>query len=164
MDRLADLAQPDLRALHHRGYILHADGRAVHRLNQRVPNIVHTGKQSDRANIDLLLSLLNKTAARVDVVCNQLLLNLRNRQSVRHQLLGIETHLILACYATKARHIDHTHHGLELLFERPVFKRFKRHIVVGRIRARQRVPVDLSDRAPVGPDLRLQTRRKRDTL
>ena len=49
VDRLADLAQPDLRPLRHRGDVPHADGRAVLRLQHRGFDVVRLSSTSPTA-------------------------------------------------------------------------------------------------------------------
>ncbi len=160
MDRFADLAQADFRPLRNRAEILHPDGRAVHRLDHGIGDVVNTAYESDRAHVDLLQAGFDEAAARVDVVVRQLLLDLGDAQAIGHKLVRVERYLVFARSAAEADDIDHIGHRFELLFERPVFERFQLHQVVLRVGALERVPVDLADRAVVGTDLRLQAGRQ----
>jgi hypothetical protein len=76
VDRLADLPQPDLRALHHRGNVFHAQCGAGLGLQDGIFDVRHAGNQADFADVDLLLAFFDKLAARIGVVIGELLLNL----------------------------------------------------------------------------------------
>ena len=58
MNRLADLAQADLRALRDRRDIAHADRRAVLRLDHGFSMSLNVLHQTDGAHVDLLQALL----------------------------------------------------------------------------------------------------------
>ena len=83
MNGLADLAQADLRPLHDRGDILDPQRRSIGRLENGLLNVLDIAKQSDLADVDLLLALLDKAAAGIDVVVGELLLHLADAQARR---------------------------------------------------------------------------------
>ena len=118
--------------------------------------------QPDRPDIYLLRPLLYETSSRIRVVVRELLLDLRQAQSVSHELVWVNTNLIFACRAAKTRNIDHVRDGLEILFNDPVFKGFQFHRVIGWIRAVQGKEIDLANRTPVRPHLRVHTGRQSD--
>src|SRR6266436_4182226 len=86
---------------------------------------------------------------------DQLLFHLADAEAVSNQLAGVQTHLILAGNATKTDHVHDVGNRLELLFESPILDGLQFHRVILRVRALQRVPVNLSHRAPVRAHLRL---------
>ena len=78
-------------------------------------------------------------------------------------LSGIDAYLVFASDSAEAGNIHDARDGFELLLQRPVLERFQLHVVVRRIGAVQRVPVDLADRAPIGArSAALQSRGQRD--
>ena len=162
MNSLADLAQAYLRPLHNLSDILDPQRGSVGRFENGVVDVLDVAKEAHFTDIDLLLPLLDKAAAGVDVVIGQLLFNLANTQAIGDQLIGIEAHLVFARHSAKAGDIDNPGNRLELLLQRPVFQRLQLHVVVGGVGTMQRVPEDLANRAPVCADLRLQIRRQRD--
>ena len=105
MNCISNLAEPDLRALPDVSDILDPQRRPVLRLENRLLDIAD---QADLANIDLLLTLLDEVAAGIDIVVAKLLLHLSNRHTVRHQLVGVDLHLVLAGHSTEARDINHS--------------------------------------------------------
>ncbi len=116
------------------------------------------GEEANLLHVDLLLALLDETATGIHVVRCDLLLNLLDCQTVGHQLLRVHDHLVLAREAAKARHVHYAGNAAERLLQLPVFDALQLHRVDRRIRALQRVPVDLADGTPVCTDLRLQSR------
>ena len=112
---LADLSEADFGALGDRGDILHAEGRAVLRFDDGLLDVVDIGEQADGANIDLLLPCLDETAAGVDVVVGQLLLDLADVQSVGDEFIGINADLIFARRAAETGNIHDVWNGFELL-------------------------------------------------
>ena len=150
----ADLAEANLRPLRDGGNVLDLDGRAVLGLDDGVLDVLHAGEEADRLHVDLLRALLDEAAAAVGVVVGDLLLDLADAQPIRDQLLRVELDLVLLGRPAEAGDIDHAGDALEGFFQRPVFERLLLHHVVGGVGAFQRVPVDLSDRAPVGAHLR----------
>ena len=117
---------------------------------------MHVAEEPERANVHLLQADFHEAAAGIDVVVGELLLHLADAQSVRHQLVGVDAHLVLAHRAPEVGNVHHVGNGLELLEQNPVFEGPQLHQVVPGIGASQRVPVDLARRAPVRADLRLK--------
>src|SRR5208283_3602101 len=97
-------------------------------------------------------------SARVDVVVGKLLLNLGQAQAVGDEFVGIDANLVFAGGAAEAGNIDDIRHCLEVLFHDPVFNGFQLHGVVRGIGAVQGEEIDLSDRTPVRPHLRVDAR------
>ena len=120
---------------------------------------MHVVDQADLADVDLLLALLDEAAAGVDVVVGELLLHLADAEAVGDQLVGIDAHLVLARDAAEAGDIDDAGTDLNCFSSIQSSSDFSSMTSYCGIGAVQRVPVDLADRAPVGADLRLQTRR-----
>ena len=125
-------------------------------------DVVHGAEEPERANVHLLHADFDKAAAGIDVVVGKLLLHLADAQSVRHQLVRIHAHLVLAHRAAEVGNIHHIGNGFELLEENPVFDGPQFHQVVAGIGASQRVPIDLAGGAPVRADLRLQVLPRRE--
>ena len=162
MPRPPELAQPHLGALFHHADVANAQGRAVLGGEHGVGDVLHIAHQAHFAHIDLLRACLDEIAAAVDIVVGELLLHLIDVQAIGDQLGRIQADLIFARGTAEAGDIHHVRHGLEGLLHHPVFQRFQLHHVVPRIGAVQREEVDLADRAPIGPDLRLQPLREHD--
>ena len=118
--------------------------------------------QADFAHVDLLQARFHEAAAGVDVVVGELLLHLRQAQTVGDQLIGIDAHLVFARGTAEGGDIHDIRHGFQVLLHHPVFNGFQLHHVVLRIGAVQREEVDLADRAPIGAHLRAARRRQRD--
>ena len=157
---LADLAQPDLRPLRRPSRCRSTRSGVPFLVLRTVCSMsCDVGDEADRAHVDLLQAGLDEAAAGVHVVVGELLLDLADAQAVGDQLVRIDAHLVFAGDAAEAGHVDDVGHRLELLLEHPVLERLQLHHVVRRIGAVQRVPVDLTDRAPVGAHLRLQVLR-----
>ncbi len=85
-----------------------------------------------------------------------MLLHLADAQSEGDEFARIDAHLVLAYCATEVGYIHNIWNRFELLEQNPVFYGPEFHQVVSRIRAAQRVPVDLAGGAPIGADLRLE--------
>ena len=126
--------------------IAHADRRAVLHFDDGGGDVVGGLHEADGANIQGLLAALDESAAGVDVVGDQRLLNLRQSQAVGNQLAGIELHLVFARGAAERIDINDVGDGLQLVHDEPVVERFQFHHVVLRIGAGQRVEHDLADR------------------
>ena len=120
MNGLADLPQANLRPLHDLGNILDPQRRSVRRFENGLLNILHIAKETYFADVDLLLPLLNKAAAGVDVVVGQLLFHLADAQSEGDEPGWVDPHLVFAGDAAETGNVHHTRDGLELLFQRPV--------------------------------------------
>src|SRR5208283_66310 len=159
-DGLADLAETDLGALCDNSDIFYAKRRTVLGLQERLFDLLDAVEQSHGADIDLLRTRLDKTAAGVDVIGRDLLLDLADTQPVGHELVRVHLNLIFAGGTAKADYIDDIGHRLELLLQNPILEGLQFHQIVFWIGALQRVPVDLPHRAVVRPHLRLQTRGK----
>src|SRR5579863_6526709 len=106
MNRARELAEPDLRPLGHYGNIADAERSAILGREHCVFDIANGSHQSNFPDIDLLLARFDETAACVYIVVAELLLHLGDAETVGNQLRGIQTNLILARRAAKARHID----------------------------------------------------------
>ena len=132
------------------------------RLEDGLFDVLHVGDQAHRPDVDLLRALLDKASAGVRVGVGELLLDLRQAQSVGDQLVGVETNLVLASNAAEGRIVHHIGRGSDVLGDHPVLKRLEFHDVVGRIGGLDRIPVDRADRAEIGTDLRGHVGRKRD--
>ncbi len=117
---------------------------------------MHIAEEPESPNIHLLQAHFHKAAAGIDVVVGQLLLDLGDTQSVRHQLVGIHPHLILTYRAPEVGNVHHIGDRLELLEQNKIFERPQFHQVVAGICASQCVPIDLARGTPVGTDLRLK--------
>src|SRR5580704_15595519 len=76
------MAQANLFALLHYSNVLNAKSSSGLSLQYRLLDILHVSVEPDFANIHLLQSGLDKTAACIDVVVCGLLLHLANTQSV----------------------------------------------------------------------------------
>ena len=74
----ADLAEANLRPLHHRGDVFDVNRRAVLRLDDGVFDVLHARVEAERLHVDLLRALFNEAAAAVGVVVGDLLLDLRD--------------------------------------------------------------------------------------
>ena len=85
----------------------------------------------------------------------QLLLDLPDAQTIRDQLVRIHADLILTRGPAETGNIHHVGYGFKLLLQHPVLQRLQFGYVITRIRAGQRIPVNLSHRAPVRAHLRL---------
>ncbi len=102
MHSFGKLPQPDFGPLRHHRNILDSERGSILRQNHGLLNVVHPVHQSHRTHIDLLQTLLNKASTRIGVVVSELLLHLRQTQSVSHQLVGIHSDLIFARRPAKA--------------------------------------------------------------
>ena len=162
VDGPADLAETDLRALDHSSDVPHPQRCAILRLENGVLDVGNIREETDLAHIDLLLTGLDETAAGIGIVVRQLLLDVADGQAIGDELVRVDADLVFTRDAAKARDIDHAGNLLELLLQLPVLDRLELHVVVGRIGALERVPVDLADWTPVRADLRLQTLWERD--
>ncbi len=113
-------------------------------------------QETDFANVHLLLPFLNEAAAGVHVVVRQRLLHLADAEVVSGELVRVNLNLILASDSAETRHINDIGNRFKLLFDHPVLKRLQLHQVIPGIGAFERVPVELTDRAVIRPDIRLQ--------
>ncbi len=150
------VAQTDLWPLNHVGNVLDADGGAGLSLNYRLLDILDTLEESKLADIHLLHAQVDEAAAGVGVVDGQLLFHLADAQPIRHQLVRVHPHLVLAHGSPEVGDVDHVGNRFELLEQQPVLERPLFHQVVAGIRASDGVPIDLARGAPVGAYLRLQ--------
>src|SRR5271165_171840 len=94
MDRFSDLTETNLWPLRDHGHVFYSYGGAVLRLDDGLFNITYVLDQSHGAHIDGLRSLFNETAAGVGVAVGELLLNLRQTETVRDQLLRVHADLV----------------------------------------------------------------------
>ena len=81
-------------------------------------DVLHVSDQAHFPKIDLLQAGFDEAAARVDIVVRELLLDLRQAESVGDEFVGIDANLIFAGRSTEAGHIDDVGHRLED-FSRP---------------------------------------------
>ena len=72
-------------------------------------------EEPERADIHLLQASLHEAAAGIDVVIGKLLLHLADAQSVRHQLVRIDTHLVLPLGAAEVGNVHDVRNRLEFL-------------------------------------------------
>src|SRR5580704_10354722 len=112
VDGFSDLAQADFWPLGDVGNIFYAQRGAVLGFEDGFFDVADAVNQSHCANIDLLCSLFDKTAAGVCIAVRQLLLDLGETQAVGDQLLGIDANLILAGNSAEGRIVDHVRHRL----------------------------------------------------
>src|SRR5271166_1705219 len=94
MDRLANLPETNLGPLRDHGHVFYSYGGAVLRLDHGLFDITDVLDQAHGAHIDRLRSLFNETAAGVGVAVGELLLNLRQAETVRDQLLRVHANLV----------------------------------------------------------------------
>ena len=162
MNRFRSLPQANLRPLRNHRNIPHVKRRAVLGEKDRLSNVLRPVDQSHFAHIDLLQTLLDKTSARVGIVICELLFDLRQAEPVCNQFVRIDPYLIFARRPSETGNIHHVRHGLETLFNHPIFHRLQFHRVIGRVCAVQREKINLTHRTPVRPHLRDHARRQRD--
>ena len=159
---LADLAQLDLGAFDHRRDIANPHRRAVLDRDDGCADVVDRLHQAHGAHIERLLAPFDVAAAAVHVIGSQRLLDVGQRQSIRHQLVGIELNLVLLGLAAEAGDRSDVGHRHQMLEDHPVLQRLQLHGVVLGIAALQRVPIDLAGRTEVGADLGIDSRRQID--
>ena len=85
-------------------------------------DVVHIAEEPERANVHLLHADFDEAAAGIDVVIGELLLHLADAQSIRHELVRIHAHLVLAHRAAEVGNVHHVGNGFELLEQNPVFE------------------------------------------
>src|SRR5580658_3723218 len=149
---LSNLAQADLRTLGYNSYVFQPQGRAVLCFEDGLFDILDIANQSHRANVGLLRALFDTTSAGVRVAVRQLLLDLHKTQSVRHQLVGIDSHLILASDAAEGRIVHNVRHRLYVFGDDPILNGLELHHVIGGICALQGVPIDRADGTEIRTD------------
>ena len=110
--------------------ILDPEGRAGLGFQDGLLDVVHGAEEPKRPNVHLLHADFYEAAAGIDVVVGELLLHLADTKSIRHQLVRVHAHLILAHRAAEVGNIDHIGNGFELLEENPVFERPQFHQVI----------------------------------
>jgi hypothetical protein len=76
--------------------------------------------EADGADIQSLLATLDESAASVDVVGDQRLLDLRQGQSVGNEFCGIELDLVFARGTAERVDVNDVRNGLELIDDEPV--------------------------------------------
>src|SRR5208283_1006145 len=81
VDRLTDLAQPNLRAFVDGGDIPDANWGAVLSPKQRLADLFDTCEQTHRSDVDLLLPFLDEAPSAIEVVICQRLFNLADAQA-----------------------------------------------------------------------------------
>src|SRR5215469_10134646 len=143
MPGTGELTQPDFGSLCHHGDISDTKRSSGFSSNNSRFDIANVADQPDLANVDLLKPGLNETSARVHIIVRKLRFQLADIQAVRNQPVRINAHLVLSGWASEACHIYYIRHGLELLFDHPVFERLQLHHVISRIRAAEREEVNL---------------------
>ncbi len=142
--------------------VLCANWSPIRRRQHGILDILHTAVKSECADVQLLRALFDEAAAGVHVVVGQLVLYLADAQAVGDELIRVDTHLIFARGAAEVAHVHNVRNLPEFLVQSPVFNAPQIHQVIRRIRAPERIPINLSGEAPVGTDLRLHTRRHGD--
>ena len=110
--------------------------------------------KSDGTHVDLLQAFLYEASTGIDIVVGELLLDLRQAQTVGNQLVWVGANLVFAGGTTEAGDVDDVWHSFEILFDDPVFNRLQFHRVVRRIGAVQGEEIDLADGTPVRAHLR----------
>ena len=161
-DGLAQLAEANFGRLHDIAEIADADGSSVLHFDDGGGDVVGGLHEADSADVQGLLAALDESAAGVDVVGDQRVLDLRQRQAVGDQFAGIELHLIFAGRAAEGIHVDDVRDRLQLVDHDPVVQRFQFHHVIFRIGAGERVEHDLAGGAVVRADAGVHVRRQRD--
>lgn len=162
MNGFRRLPQPDLGTLLDNGNVLDAQRGSVLGVNDSVLDVVNVADQAYFANINLLKALLDEAAAGIHVVVGELLLDLSQAEAIRNQLIGVYAYLIFTRGASETGDVDHIGNGFEILLDHPVFDRLQFHHVVARIGALQRVPIELTDGAPIRAHLRGNAGRQRN--
>src|SRR5208337_4691130 len=162
VDRLSNLTKTNLWPLGDHGHVFDSYRSAVLRLDHGFFDVTDVLDQSHGAHIDRLRSLFNETAAGVGVAVGELLLNLRQAKTVRDQLLRVHANLVFLRNPAEGRVVHHIGDRLDVLVDDPILQRLELHHVVGRIRALQRVPIDLTHGAVIGANLRAHSGRKCD--
>jgi hypothetical protein len=143
------LPQPNFRTLRNHRNIPYPKRRAVLGQDDRSLNVLASVNQPDGAHVDLLQAFLYEAAAGIHIVVRELLLDLRQAQTVRDEFVRVNANLVFACRTTEAGHVDNIGDSLEILLDDPVFYRLQFHRVIRWIGAAQRKEIDLPDRAPV---------------
>ena len=128
--RLADLAQANLGTLGNGGDVLDAQGCAGLSLEDCLFDVVDVPVETDFADVDLLLALLDEAAAGVGVVICKLLFDLADAEAIGDKLVGIDADLVFASYTAEAGDINDAGDGFELLLKSPILERFQIHVVV----------------------------------
>ena len=128
-DGFAELSEADFGSLHYVAQIADADWSSVLYFHDGGGDVVGGLHEADGADVQGLLAALDESAAGVDVVRDQRVLDLRQRQAVGDELSGIELDLVFACRAAEGIHIDDVRHRLQLVHHEPVIQRFQFHHV-----------------------------------
>src|ERR1700746_1734753 len=143
MNGAGALAKPDFATVRYNGNVLDAQRSAGLGCEDGVFDVANSFDQPDFANIDLLQAGLDETAAGVGIVAGELLLDLREAQSIGDQLIRINANLVFASRSTETGDINDVRDRLEIFLDHPVFDGFQFHHVVVRIGAFQREKIDL---------------------
>ena len=107
MDRLADLTKTNLRPLRDYRHVLDANRSAVLRFDDGLFDVVDVLDQPHSAHINLLRALFDEASAAVGIAVGELLLHLRQTQTVGNQLVGVDANLILRRDAAKGGVVHH---------------------------------------------------------
>src|SRR5580658_9667603 len=154
--------QPNSGAPVDYSYVLDANWSPIRSRQHGVLDILHTAVKSECADVQLLQTLFDEAAAGVHVVDGQLVLNLADAQAVGDELIRVDAHLIFARCAAEIAYVHDVRNFPEFLVEGPVFDTPQIHQVIRRIRASDRIPINLARGAPVRADLRQHARRHID--
>src|SRR5215469_17510356 len=103
MNGLADLSEPDLRSLGDHRDIFYPYCGAPLGFENGCSDVLHVPHEPYFANVDLLRPLFYKAASPIRIGVRQLLLDLSQAQTVRHQLVGIDADLIFPRDTAKRR-------------------------------------------------------------
>src|SRR5579883_2857400 len=112
-------AQPDFGTLLYFGDVGHVHGRAVLAYDHRIFDVAHIFNQAEFRYVDLLQPERDEAAAGIGIIGRELLLYLANTETVRYQLVRIDTDLVLAGRPAEAGDIHDVGHRLELLLDDP---------------------------------------------
>src|SRR6202167_5082057 len=142
--------------------VLYANWSPIRSCQHGVLDILYTAVKSERADVQLLQAFFDEAATGVHVVDGQLVLSLADAQAVGDELIGVDAHLIFARGAAEVAHVHDVRNFPEFLVQSPVFDAPQIHQVICRIRAPDRVPINLAGGDPVRTDLRQHARRHID--
>ena len=101
MECLAELAEPNLRALVDDGDVLDPERGAALGHDDRVLDVLDVSDLAHFANVDLLQPGLDEAAPSIGIVTGQLLLHLPDAESVGDEFVRVEPDLIFASRAAE---------------------------------------------------------------
>ena len=134
------------------GHVVHADRHALWRCDHHLVDVAQRGEESDATHVVALRAQLQALPAHVLICVRDRLRQLRERQVVAAQLVGIDLDVQLARQAAERGDVDDARHLLELPLKDEVLRRLQ----IGERLAGpfERVAIDLADCVP-GRELRL---------